>query len=368
MAEFGEPIPNLYRRNVTGMPPVGPRYGQGSEAMFFERVPVPLDEAPRYEIMDNSVPEIPEYEGDGESISTGGALAGLAAPAAGGYIGKNVGNFMSQGKSFGDALSATGGAFKTDVASLFGSNASNATTGFAGAAPVTNAAGQLAGSGSAGSIVTNASTSGGVSAAPSAGISASPSASGNVASSFGDKLTSGSTIGGGLGVGFGTALAGLVTGQSPAKAAKSGLGSGVGYAIGTAAGGPVGGFIGGALGGALGGRVICTELCRQGLMDWDLLDLDIAFSKKNISDTTRAGYYVWAPRLVSQMQKRKWVALAIRPFAIARAEEIAHIMGAREKPHWGGRMVRLVGETMCWALGTGKRLLDTFNPEQEITA
>ncbi|MDV7339922.1 hypothetical protein RYZ26_09975 [Terasakiella sp. A23] len=109
----------------------------------------------------------------------------------------------------------------------------------------------------------------------------------------------------------------------------------------------------GAMGasGAAGQRVICTELHAQGLMADDLYKLDVAFTKRCLSPVTVRGYHLWAIPLVRKMRKNRLLTRLIQPFATWRAKEIAYLMGARDRGHFGGMMVRLIGEPLCFLLG-----------------
>lgn len=98
-------------------------------------------------------------------------------------------------------------------------------------------------------------------------------------------------------------------------------------------------------------RVICTELVRQGLMDAKLQRVDIAFTLKHLSPVTVGGYHFWAVPYVEWMKRSRLATCLIEPFARWRAEEIAHQMGERAKPHWRGKLVRLIGEPLCWFVG-----------------
>jgi len=98
-------------------------------------------------------------------------------------------------------------------------------------------------------------------------------------------------------------------------------------------------------------RVICTELVRQGRMDPHLQRLDIAFTLKKISPTMVKGYHFWAIPYVQLMRKSPLATAVIDPFASWRALEISYRMGNRTKPHLRGRLVRLIGEPICWMLG-----------------
>ena len=66
---------------------------------------------------------------------------------------------------------------------------------------------------------------------------------------------------------------------------KESTAAGAGAAIGTAVGGPVGGVVGGVIGKVVGGRVICNELCRQGLLSKEDVILDLKFTKDYLTNT-----------------------------------------------------------------------------------
>ena len=99
-------------------------------------------------------------------------------------------------------------------------------------------------------------------------------------------------------------------------------------------------------------RVICTELVRQGLMASSLQRLDIAYTLKHLSPATVRGYHAWAVPYVRLMKRSKLATRLVEPFARWRAEEIAYQMKGRPRPHYRGKLVRLIGEPMCWGLGT----------------
>jgi len=90
-------------------------------------------------------------------------------------------------------------------------------------------------------------------------------------------------------------------------------------------------------------------------MEKALYKWDIEFTQKKLSGRTVAGYHVWAIPYVRVMRRKDiWGRLAtnaIRPLMVARALECAYQLGHRNKPHWGGRFVRLLVEPICWLLG-----------------
>lgn len=150
-----------------------------------------------------------------------------------------------------------------------------------------------------------------------------------------------------------------------------GIGAAVGGAIGAAAG-PAGAAIG-AMGGGLavgamavsdneacgtsngdsgGAKVICTELCRNGLIEHDVWLADIRYSRENFSECTMRGYHLWGIPYVRLMRKYPLVAkVAERPTRWF-AEDIAYRMGVRPQGDWKGWMLREVFfRPLCSALG-----------------
>ena len=147
-------------------------------------------------------------------------------------------------------------------------------------------------------------------------------------------------------------VANLAMGASPKQALKSAAGTMIGRVIGQALipipG--VGAFIGGTIGGALGGRVICNELCKQGIMDRKQVVLDYKFTKDYLSPRHVTGYHLWAVWMVKQMRKGRLVAFWSH-VAGHRANEIAYIYGERNKPDYLGKVYRKILEPICWTLG-----------------
>ena len=106
------------------------------------------------------------------------------------------------------------------------------------------------------------------------------------------------------------------------------------------------------------GRVICTWLRNNGLFSAEDLAIDTEFSVQYLSDNTKIGYWLWAVPLVQHMEKNyrnnsnSLFVQAIRIIAQARANEIAHRAGARSRGDILGKMVRIVGESACFVLGS----------------
>jgi len=106
------------------------------------------------------------------------------------------------------------------------------------------------------------------------------------------------------------------------------------------------------------GRVICTWLRNNGLFSAKDLAIDTEFSVQYLSDNTKIGYWLWAVPLVQYMEKNyrnnsnSLFVKAIRIIAQARANEIAYQTGARTNSDLLGKLVRIVGESACFALGS----------------
>jgi hypothetical protein len=106
------------------------------------------------------------------------------------------------------------------------------------------------------------------------------------------------------------------------------------------------------------GRVICTWLRNNGLFSAEDLAIDTQFSVQYLSDNTKIGYWLWACPLVQYMEKNYKTNIdslfvkAIRIIAQARANEIAHQVGKRPRGDVLGKMVRIVGEGVCFVLGS----------------
>ena len=107
-------------------------------------------------------------------------------------------------------------------------------------------------------------------------------------------------------------------------------------------------------------RVICTYFYSKNQFSLTDLQLDTEFSRNNLSDEVKIGYWFWAIPLVDWMKKHEnsnnwWVKLvknSTKLFAQERAKEIAYTMGKKNKGSLIGKFVRLFGETGCYILGT----------------
>jgi hypothetical protein len=106
------------------------------------------------------------------------------------------------------------------------------------------------------------------------------------------------------------------------------------------------------------GRVICTWLRNNGLFSPEDLAMDTQFSVQYLSDNTKIGYWIWACPLVHYMEKNYKTNIdslfvkTVRIIAQARTNEIAYQMGTRAQSDILGKFVRIVGEGMCFIIGT----------------
>jgi hypothetical protein len=106
-------------------------------------------------------------------------------------------------------------------------------------------------------------------------------------------------------------------------------------------------------------RVICTWLQNRDLLDYKDYILDTQFTAQHLSYKTQCGYWLWAIPLANWMSTHElstdwWSKFGIKitmVFAKARAKEISYIMGGRDKGSIFGKLIRLIGEPLCWLLG-----------------
>ena len=163
----------------------------------------------------------------------------------------------------------------------------------------------------------------------------------------------------------------LAMGEDPASAArKAGVSAVAGHfakSILVPMLGPVGGLIGGLVGGAVGSRVICNELMKQGFMSKEDVILDYRFTRDYLTPQHVNGYHLWAVWVVKQMRKGRMISFW-KYIAQSRANEIAYIYGRRDKPDYVGKVVRTIGEPVCWFFGLFCKKTDwsTLYNEKEI--
>ena len=97
-------------------------------------------------------------------------------------------------------------------------------------------------------------------------------------------------------------------------------------------------------------RVICTHFFRIGQMSSVLWRADMEFTRR-LSPQTVRGYHLWAIPYVRFMRRHSWAASIMLPLAIARAQEVAFVVGVAQRGSALGKIIRLLGEPICWVLG-----------------
>lgn len=188
-----------------------------------------------------------------------------------------------------------------------------------------------------------------------------PGTRGTVQEGFLDAITPSSEPGGmleqtmptasSMGMSFAiSAGIGLMMGQKPKDAVRNAAFSTVGGTLGGAIGGPLGAMVGSTIGSVIGGRVICNELCRQGLLSRRDVVLDYKFTAEHLTPIHVNGYHIWSLGVVRKLRKGKGIKLW-HHIAKHRANEIAYIYNERDKPDYLGKIYRHVGEPLCYAMG-----------------
>jgi hypothetical protein len=105
-------------------------------------------------------------------------------------------------------------------------------------------------------------------------------------------------------------------------------------------------------GGGGGGKVICTELCRNGVIEHEVWMADIRYSRENFSDATMRGYHLWGVPYVRLMRKSPAFAKLAEYPTRWFAEDIAYRMGVWERGNWKGWALReLMFRPICSVLG-----------------
>ena len=131
---------------------------------------------------------------------------------------------------------------------------------------------------------------------------------------------------------------------------KESTAAGAGAAIGTAAAGPIGGVVGGVIGKVVGGRVICNELCRQGLLSKEDVILDLKFTKDYLTNTHAHGYWLYAVPTVKLMRKNKLVTKIWHHIAKNRLDDVKWRLG-KGKFNLLGRGYSIILENLSYGLG-----------------
>jgi hypothetical protein len=106
-----------------------------------------------------------------------------------------------------------------------------------------------------------------------------------------------------------------------------------------------------------GGKVLCTELCRQGLISEEILEGDLIYAK-SVAIETKVGYWVWAKPLAEKCKTSKVLTYMALPFVKAWATEMAYQVGRSEKGSILGKIMTKTFEPACNLLG---RALIKFN-------
>jgi hypothetical protein len=106
-------------------------------------------------------------------------------------------------------------------------------------------------------------------------------------------------------------------------------------------------------GGGGGGKVICTELCRNGVIEHN------AYSRKHFSEQTMRGYHAWGVPYVKLMRKSPLFAKLAEYPTQAFAQDIAYRMGVAAKPNYMGWALReLAFRPVCWSIGVFAKARD----------
>lgn len=183
----------------------------------------------------------------------------------------------------------------------------------------------------------------------------------------------GAAVGGGIGMAggvVGAAIGGMLGGLMGGAAAVSGNAAcgtggastgdcGTGSSSCSASCGNDGSSSGDGGGGGGGGKVVCTELCRRGVIDHEVWMADLRYSRENFSSRTMRGYHLWGIPCVRLMRRYPLLAeMAERPTRWF-AEDIAYRMGVCEHPNLKGWVLReVLFRPLCSLLGTFAKARD----------
>lgn len=94
------------------------------------------------------------------------------------------------------------------------------------------------------------------------------------------------------------------------------------------------------------GKVICTELCRQGLISYHLYKAEATENLKRLSPTTLAGYHWLAVPVVIKMRKSERLTKFLLPWVIDYSYEVLYKTGGVR-----GKFVRYLLEPICTLIG-----------------
>jgi hypothetical protein len=147
----------------------------------------------------------------------------------------------------------------------------------------------------------------------------------------------------GLAGNISTGVVGPIGPANPAPADPSNPGGLANPGTGNPAGDP---------GPAFGGKVICTELCRNGVIPREMWVADIRYSQAHFSERTLRGYHLWGVPYVRLMRRHRVFARMIAAPTRWFAEDVAYRMGAHPRPNWKGWALRELGfRPFCAVLG-----------------
>lgn len=94
------------------------------------------------------------------------------------------------------------------------------------------------------------------------------------------------------------------------------------------------------------GKVICTELCRQGLLSKHLYIAEATANLKRLSPVTLAGYHWIAMPVVRKMRMSKRLSNFLLPWVVDYSNEVLYQTGGIR-----GKFVRFILEPVCYLTG-----------------
>lgn len=98
-------------------------------------------------------------------------------------------------------------------------------------------------------------------------------------------------------------------------------------------------------------RIICTYFYCKGLLSEEIWRADMEFTRKNAPRAGIRGYHVWSAYYIRLMRKYPMFEKFIFTLAKWRAQELAYQMGVLPKGSLRGKLLRLVGEPICYIIG-----------------
>lgn len=116
------------------------------------------------------------------------------------------------------------------------------------------------------------------------------------------------------------------------------------------------------------GTVICTELYRRGLMSLGDYRNSHLYAQTRLPAAFMRGYQFWAIPYVGLMKRFEAAVAFILPFVRWRTREILFRLGEKERGSYRGKLLCMVHDGICVALGTHllKRGLCATHREQEL--